>query len=35
VVMGGYSHSRLRQMMLGGTTRTLLERMSLPILFSH
>jgi nucleotide-binding universal stress UspA family protein len=35
VVMGGYSHSRLRQMMLGGVTRHLLDRMSLPILLAH
>jgi nucleotide-binding universal stress UspA family protein len=35
LVMGGYGHSRLREMMLGGTTRSILEHMSLPVLFSH
>jgi nucleotide-binding universal stress UspA family protein len=35
VVMGGYGHSRLREMMLGGTTRSMLEQMTLPVLFSH
>jgi nucleotide-binding universal stress UspA family protein len=35
LVMGGYGHSRLREMMLGGTTRSVLEHMSLPVLFSH
>ena len=35
LVMGGYGHSRLRQMMLGGTTRSILERTTLPVLFSH
>jgi nucleotide-binding universal stress UspA family protein len=35
LVMGGYGHSRLREMMLGGTTRSMLEHMTLPVLFSH
>jgi nucleotide-binding universal stress UspA family protein len=35
MVMGGYGHSRLREMMLGGVTRHMLQRMSLPILFAH
>jgi nucleotide-binding universal stress UspA family protein len=35
IVMGGYGHSRLREMMLGGVTRQMLERMTLPVLFSH
>jgi nucleotide-binding universal stress UspA family protein len=35
VVMGGYGHSRLREMMLGGATRHMLERMTLPVLFAH
>ena len=26
LVMGGYGHSRLREMMLGGTTRSILEQ---------
>jgi nucleotide-binding universal stress UspA family protein len=35
VVMGGYGHSRLREMILGGATRHMLERMSVPVLFAH
>ena len=35
LVMGGYGHSRLREMMLGGTTRSILEHMTLPVLFAH
>lgn len=35
VVMGGYGHSRLRQMMLGGVTRHMLERTTLPLLIAH
>jgi nucleotide-binding universal stress UspA family protein len=35
MVMGGYGHSRLREMMLGGVTRHMLERTTVPILFSH
>jgi nucleotide-binding universal stress UspA family protein len=35
VVMGGYGHSRLREMILGGVTRHMLERMSVPVLFAH
>jgi nucleotide-binding universal stress UspA family protein len=35
VVAGGYGHSRLREAMLGGTTRELLETAHLPVLFSH
>ena len=35
LVAGGYGHSRLREWMLGGTTRELLETSRLPILFSH
>ena len=35
VVMGGYGHSRLREMMLGGTTRHVLERTTVPVLLSH
>ena len=33
--MGGYGHSRLREMMLGGATRSILEHMTVPVLFSH
>ena len=35
IVMGGYGHSRLRELVLGGTTRTLLESMTVPVLMSH
>jgi len=34
-VCGGYGHSRLREWMLGGVTRHLLEHMTVPVLFSH
>lgn len=35
LVAGGYGHSRLRELLLGGTTRELLQAICLPILFSH
>src|SRR5690606_7931649 len=35
VIMGAYSHSRIREWMLGGASRSLLEAMTVPILFSH
>ena len=35
LVMGGYGHSRLREMFVGGTTRYILEHMTVPVLFSH
>lgn len=35
VVAGGYGHSRLREWMLGGTTRELLLGTRVPILFAH
>ena len=35
LVMGGYHHSRFRQSVLGGVTRTILETMTLPVLMSH
>ena len=35
IVMGGYGHSRLREFILGGATRSLLERMTVPTLMSH
>ena len=31
----GYGHSRMREFILGGATRTLLERMTVPTLMSH
>ncbi|EME69348.1 universal stress protein UspA-like nucleotide-binding protein [Paramagnetospirillum caucaseum] len=35
MVMGGYGRSRLREMVLGGATRHMLESMTVPVLFSH
>lgn len=35
LVMGGYSHSRLRQMVFGGFTRSVLTRATVPVLMSH
>lgn len=35
MVMGGYGHSRLREFILGGVTRALLESMTVPVLMSH
>jgi len=34
-VMGGFGHSRLREFVLGGVTRTLLESMTVPVLMAH
>lgn len=35
IVAGGYSHSRLREQIIGGATRELLARSHVPVLFSH
>ena len=35
LVMGGYGHSRARELLFGGTTRELLSSMTLPVLMSH
>ena len=35
LVLGGYSHSRLREMGLGGVTRSVLQDVKLPILLCH
>ncbi|HUZ75884.1 MAG TPA: universal stress protein [Stellaceae bacterium] len=35
IVMGGYGHSRLREFIMGGATRTLIESMTVPVLLSH
>jgi nucleotide-binding universal stress UspA family protein len=35
LVMGGYGHSRLRELALGGATRTVLDSMTLPVLMAH
>ncbi len=34
-VMGGYGHSRLREFVLGGVTRSILRTMTAPVLMSH
>ena len=35
IVMGGYGHSRLREFVLGGTTRGMLSSMTVPTFMSH
>lgn len=35
IVMGGYGHSRFREILLGGVTNTVLEEMAVPVLMSH
>jgi nucleotide-binding universal stress UspA family protein len=35
LVMGAYGHHRLRELLLGGTTRTILRSMTLPVLLAH
>ncbi len=35
IVMGGYRHSRVREALMGGTTRTVLATMTVPVLMSH
>jgi nucleotide-binding universal stress UspA family protein len=35
IVMGAYGHSRLREFILGGATRGMLESMTVPCLMSH
>ncbi len=35
IVIGSYAHSRLRELVLGGTTRHLLAHMTVPVLMSH
>jgi len=35
LVMGCYGHSRLREFVLGGASRHLLQGMTLPVLMSH
>ena len=34
LVVGAYSHARLRELLLGGATRTLLAQMPVPVLIS-
>jgi len=35
IVMGAYGHSRVREIVLGGATRTVLASMTVPVLMSH
>jgi len=35
IVMGGYGHSRTREFILGGVTRTILQHMTVPVMMSH
>jgi nucleotide-binding universal stress UspA family protein len=35
MVMGGYGHSRLREFVLGGVTRSIFRSMTVPVLLSH
>ena len=35
LVMGGYGHSRVREVMFGGFTRRVLSHADLPVLMAH
>jgi nucleotide-binding universal stress UspA family protein len=35
IVMGAYGHSRAREFIFGGVTRSLLQQMTAPVLFAH
>ena len=35
LVMGAYGHSRVRELLLGGATRSILQSMTVPVLMSH
>ncbi|MEI7446841.1 MAG: universal stress protein [Burkholderiales bacterium] len=35
IIMGGYGHSRAYEFVMGGATRTVLESMTVPVLFAH
>ena len=35
LVMGAYGHARLRELVMGGATRRLLQHMTVPVLMSH
>ncbi len=35
IVMGAYGHSRIREAILGGATRAMLEKASVPVLMAH
>ena len=35
IIMGAYGHTRLREAVFGGTSRTMMEQTHLPVLFAH
>ncbi len=35
IVMGGYGHARIRELALGGVTRTMLRSMTVPVFIAH
>jgi nucleotide-binding universal stress UspA family protein len=35
IVMGAYGHSRLRELVMGGTSRSIFQEMTVPVLMSH
>jgi nucleotide-binding universal stress UspA family protein len=35
IVMGAYGHSRFTELIMGGTTRAMLKKMTIPVLMSH
>jgi nucleotide-binding universal stress UspA family protein len=35
LVMGAWGHARLRELIMGGVTRTLMQHMTIPVLLSH
>jgi len=35
VVMGGYGHARMRELVLGGATRTMLRSLTVPVFMAH
>jgi nucleotide-binding universal stress UspA family protein len=35
LVMGCYGHSRYREILLGGVSRTVLRRLAVPVLLAH
>jgi nucleotide-binding universal stress UspA family protein len=35
IVMGGYGHARMRELVLGGVTRTMLRAMTVPVFIAH
>jgi nucleotide-binding universal stress UspA family protein len=35
IVMGAYGHSRFREAILGGATRSMLEKATVPVLMAH